>query len=1529
MASFAAPFVYGDVLTALGLSGSLLRKLLEKKQSLEEVLLEPVEQLLKDKEIDRDWEKAIQKLSEDQKGLLILLDLLAKHLLDEQVYLKPLVEWLLENYKGKEKNYSEAQVIAKKIIEKIGEQKNEQHFIALKSLIQRLDAYGASSVNIRNFGAIIEDFYKQYKDLLFVGREDVIGELNAWLDDQNANPYLLLVALAGRGKSALLVHWLEELRKRQDLYLIFIPISARIGTNNLEAVKALAAFVANLCGEKVSTNCSSQQYAREIKSYLGRLGECLLDQQRVLIILDGLDEVNKYELFSNLFPQDNGQLGKLRVVVSARYLAGDKDATGWRERLGWPLDKVRVLELNLLDREAALAVIDHLLPGHPRRDELASLLYQLSDNGDPLLIKLYVDEINEIIKLYGADQVLPSLEKFKPGLESYFERWFEDLYNQQGWGDEVPKGILEILDLLSGALAPLSKNELVALSGMHTVNLEKALSKLARLIVGDGEQRGYVFSHPRLAQYFWEDKLTESQRRALDQKFLDWGFAVLDQLNNGKLSPEQVPPYLVRALGSHLARVEAGPKDWLRLMHPKWAEASELVGDSLGFFLEDLDRAWQTCIAANEQAIKQGKQAPYLGGEIRCALLKARLRSRAYLPPTLLIQLVEAGIWRWEYGRSYARQMPWAADRAEALTKLAVMSPVGAPAEWKLQVLAEALSAAREIDIPYTRAEALAALAPHLADEQKWQVLDEALAAAREIDDPYDRAEALAALAPHLADEQKRQVLDEALAAAREIDSLYTRAEALAALAPHLADEQKRQVLDEALAAAREIGWPYFRAEALAALAPHLVDEQKQQALAAAREIDDPCARAKAALAALAPHLVDEQKRQVLDEALAAARKIEWPDGRAEVLAALAPHLADEQKRQVLDEALAAARKINSPYNRAEALVALAPHLADEQKQQALAAAREIDHPYARAKALAALAPHLVDEQKQQALAAAREIEWPYFRAKALAALAPHLADEQKRQVLAEALAAAREIDSPYTRAEALVALAPHLADEQKRQVLDEALAAAREIDDPYARAEALAALAPHLVDEQKQQALAAAREIDDPYARAESLAALAPHLVDEQKQQALAAAREIDHPYARAEALAALAPHLVDEQKQQALAAAREIDDPYARAKALAALAPHLVDEQKRQVLDEALAAVREINRPYNRAEALVALAPHLANEQKRQVLDEALAAAQEIDHSYTRAKALAALAPHLVDEQKQQALAAAREIDDPYARAEALAALAPHLADEQKWQVLDEALAAARKINGTYNRAKALVALAPHLVDEQKQQVLDEALAAARKIGLPYDRAEVLAALAPHLVDEQKRQVLDEALAAAREIDDPEIDDPYARAEALAALALHLVDEQKQQALAAAREIDDPYARAKALAALAPHLADEQKRQVLDEALAAAREINSTYNRAKALAALAPHLADEQKQQALAAAREIDDPYARAEALAALAPHVVTYPLWRDTLQALASRTLPELLGDLKALVPASVALGGQGAVDDIARAILDLTR
>ncbi len=65
--------------------------------------------------------------------------------------------------------------------------------------------------------------------------------------------------------------------------------------------------------------------------------------------------------------------------------------------------------------------------------------------------------------------------------------------------------------------------------------------------------------------------------------------------------------------------------------------------------------------------------------------------------------------------------------------------------------------------------------------------MGEALAAARAIGDESDRAQALAALAPHL----DPQHLGEALTAARAIKSKSARAQALAALAPRLEPGQQ------------------------------------------------------------------------------------------------------------------------------------------------------------------------------------------------------------------------------------------------------------------------------------------------------------------------------------------------------------------------------------------------------------------------------------------------------------------------------------------------------------------------------------------------------------------------------------------------------------------------------------------------------------------------------------------------------------------------------------------------------------------
>lgn len=162
----------------------------------------------------------------------------------------------------------------------------------------------------------------------FGGRQADLTELNAWLADPSAPPYLFLSAPAGRGKSALIAQWVAQLQGRADLDTAFFPISLRFSTNRENVVfAALYARLAQLFGERATQALDVQLYRGAFDDYLRRP---LPNGKRLLIILDGLDEAAGWEAGSGLFP--TAPPPHLRVVVSARVLGGDLD---WLTQLGW------------------------------------------------------------------------------------------------------------------------------------------------------------------------------------------------------------------------------------------------------------------------------------------------------------------------------------------------------------------------------------------------------------------------------------------------------------------------------------------------------------------------------------------------------------------------------------------------------------------------------------------------------------------------------------------------------------------------------------------------------------------------------------------------------------------------------------------------------------------------------------------------------------------------------------------------------------------------------------------------------------------------------------------------------------------------------------------------------------------------------------------------------------------------------------------------------------------------------------------
>jgi hypothetical protein len=1240
----------------------------------------------------------------------------------------------------------------------------------------------------------VEQFLREYLGTPevpapFGGRHVQLAELDHWLDTP-AQPYALLVADAGRGKSALLAHWVAKVADEHRAEVVLVPISIRFGTSlKSTTVSLLGARLRHLHHARADLPYNTEGWLAEIDRYLR---EDRPDGPPLLIVLDGADEAADWMVGRDLrFPPEPGS--GIKVLVSARSLA-DCDVAGWVRRLEWQGVAVP-MELPLLDRDGVIEVLRSMgdpLAGLVPQVDVVGELYRLS-KGDPLLVRLYVEALRQTGHR-AAFLKLEDLKDLEPGLGAYFDQWWKDqewLWERQGrdLGSER-EDLMDFFRLCAIALGPLSRDDVADIVGGRLKSgsrLRTVATEAGRFIIGDGHTQGFTFSHPRFSYYFSEEQMTRQEGREWEQRFLDFGQHTLAVLNSGKLDPGQAPPYAVRYYGAHLERAGADPDLFHELVCEGWQRAWEALEGTYDGFLSDLARAWKRAevSTAHEQSVEDRSRA--IGRQCRYALIVASIKSLAgNIHPALLAALVDKGVWTPIQGLAYARQIPNDERRAQALVLLA----------------------------------------PHLSEP----LLQEALAAARAIVGQDRRVQALAGLAPYLSEPLRATVLQEALAEARAIAAKYRRVQALTDLVPRLSEPLRATVLQEALAEARAIAVKYSRVQALTDLAPHLSEPLRatvlQEALAEARAIANADARTRA-LTDLAPHLPESLQVSVLQEALTAAWAIESEDARTRALALLAPHLSEPLRVMVLQEALTAARAIANgdavgEYWRAQALAGLAPHLSEPLLQEALAAARTIKSDDARAQALAGLVPHLSEPLQvtvlQEALAAAWTIEnedavGEYWRAQALTDLAPHLSEPLRVMVLQEALTEARVIESEEARAQALTDLAPHLSEPLRATVLQEALAEAQAIVAKYSRVQALAGLAPYLSEPLRvtvlQEALAEAQAIADVDARAHALTLFAPHLSEPLLQEALAEARAIADVDARAQSLALLAPYLSEPLRatvlQEVLAEARAIESENARAQMLALLAPHLSEP----LLQEALTAAQTITDMDARAQALALLAPHLSEP----LLQEALTVVQAIaDGAATgeswRARALTLLAPHLSESLQvtvlQEALAEARAIVDADARAQALALLAPHLSESLRTTVLQEALTAARMTTDMDARAQALALLAPHL----SEPLLQEALTEARAIEREDARAQALAGLAPYLSEPLRVTVLQEALTEARAIEREDALAEYWRARVLSLLAPHLSESLLQEALTVAREIESEDARAQALEGLVPHV-------------------------------------------------------------------------------------------------------------------------
>ncbi len=532
-----------------------------------------------------------------------------------------------------------------------------------------------------DYGSRIQRFIAEYVGTIeapvaFGGREAELGALNDWLTDPGSPPYAMLAGPAGRGKSALLVHWVQRLSLLPNVSLIYFPISIRFRTNMASiAFAAITARLAELHGEILPAGQDTPpEVWRELMStYLHR---AVPDDHRFVMVLDGADESADWQFGPDLFPVIPPK--GLRIIVSARYLAGDVDARGWMDRLGWTHNRSAFpLDLSSLTPQGLIDVLKQMslpLDRLSNRIDIVAELYRLT-NGDPLLVNLYVADLwakgEEVARLKPED-----LSVLQPGLDGYFRRWWDD--QRTLWGDQSPlrePAANDILNTLSCALGPLFTAELLEMlpanSNIEFWALDDIMRSLQRFIIGDGDMQGYTFSHPRLADYFYDRLAKAGRARDQEARFVSWGLASLKRIEHGECEAE-VPAYLIHYLRPHMERTGCNAEALIRLASNPWAIGwGQLERGSYTGFLADIARIREKLAQEDSLRARQGQLLTLLGAEIRCALYESSIATlEAEMSICLVKAMMAKKIWSPEQAIAYVSRVPDPYKRLRSLFEL-------------------------------------------------------------------------------------------------------------------------------------------------------------------------------------------------------------------------------------------------------------------------------------------------------------------------------------------------------------------------------------------------------------------------------------------------------------------------------------------------------------------------------------------------------------------------------------------------------------------------------------------------------------------------------------------------------------------------------------------------------------------------------------------------------------------------------------------------------------------------------------------
>ncbi|MFN2223815.1 MAG: trypsin-like peptidase domain-containing protein, partial [Candidatus Promineifilaceae bacterium] len=362
----------------------------------------------------------------------------------------------------------------------------------------------------RHISGAVEDLLDEYTAMVFVGRDDSLDALDAWLEEDESGRYVV-TALAGFGKTSLLAHWLRRRQGQGD------PgpedqVAYHFFSQRFDVTRPVANLYANLLGQIADFE---GQYDLTLPDEDRRpaLLRRLIEERdpdadrRLIIVIDALDEAQNAFQLSLPDPLPPGVF----LLVSAR--AGDWQAGAPQPRFlaSWT-EGARGRHLHELSRPAIQTWLRLAADGALERwsrDEAFVDRFANKTRGLPLYASYLIEDL-----IAAGDDAPGYLERAPRRFEAYISQQvdrFDEL--------ELPDEIYEFLSLLAVSPGAFHRDELKVLTGMRDRQIRRLrnVRDVARWL-RVSEDGMFAFAHPLLAEGFaiaLEDDAADAREKLL------------------------------------------------------------------------------------------------------------------------------------------------------------------------------------------------------------------------------------------------------------------------------------------------------------------------------------------------------------------------------------------------------------------------------------------------------------------------------------------------------------------------------------------------------------------------------------------------------------------------------------------------------------------------------------------------------------------------------------------------------------------------------------------------------------------------------------------------------------------------------------------------------------------------------------------------------------------------------------------------------------------------------------------------------